>query len=399
MYGGYYGDLTAEGDPLDPTADKSVFEVASLMLAYGMYFNVTRDPAAEAELLAVRDLVFGTYYDAGTNRVRDAMTYDLQTEVDTGGNGGDITNYLVPGPAMLPIAPMLSDPDRRAQFRADIRNMVEGLILRHKDKTAANGWWFWGRTGRIGNGFYNSPQSDYGHNVKSYELIHNVGRIFADQPWTNLGADRATMLARAWDPDARRWNNQRLGLAGLLVERDSGWWPHTEADQALAAFDLDNGFAHRDQLAASAQTFLDLYVDRDPQYPVRETFSRIERTGTMTDLRKSFRGKNMLHNHEHALVMYLHGRALEGLPARLHYALPEDQSLTAVAQPYWFQATGQTRTVGAPLEVPSGAPHRDRRLHRPRRRTGPALPPARGRHLSGHRHHGDTGTHRFRLAS
>ena len=39
---------------------------------------------------------------------------------------------------------------------------------------------------------------------------------------------------------------------------------------------------------------------------------------------------------------------MEGLPARLHYALPEDQALTAVAKPYWFDATGQSRTVTGP---------------------------------------------------
>ena len=57
-----------------------------------MYFNVTRDPEVEAELLAVRDLVFGKYYDPVGNRVMDALTYDLATEVDIDGNGGDITN-------------------------------------------------------------------------------------------------------------------------------------------------------------------------------------------------------------------------------------------------------------------------------------------------------------------
>ena len=53
----------------------------------------------------------------------------------------------------------------------------------------------------------------------------------------------------------------------------------------------------------------------------------------------------MLHNHEHALIMYLHGRALEGMPAKLYYAFPAEQALTAVAKPYWFDAAGEFRTV------------------------------------------------------
>src|SRR5918994_1545331 len=84
IHGGYYGELTQDGDPVDPEAPKDLFNLASLGLAYGMYFNVTRDPAAEADLLAVRDLIFDKYYDATQNRLKDSLTYDLTTEVDIG---------------------------------------------------------------------------------------------------------------------------------------------------------------------------------------------------------------------------------------------------------------------------------------------------------------------------
>ncbi|MGH3477788.1 MAG: PxKF domain-containing protein, partial [Nocardioidaceae bacterium] len=85
-----------------------------------------------------------------------------------------------------------------------------------------------------------------------------------------------------------------------------------------------------------------------------EVFARIERTGTMTSLAKSTFGKNMLHAHEHALIMYLHGRELEGKPANLYYALPADRALTAVAKPYWFDATGEYREVTGDLSVLPG---------------------------------------------
>ena len=57
----------------------------------------------------------------------------------------------------------------------------------------------------------------------------------------------------------------------------------------------------------------------------------------------------MLHAHEHALIMYLHGRALEGRPASLYYAFPEDQALTAIAKPYWFDAAQEARVVRGDL--------------------------------------------------
>ena len=43
-----------------PTDDKQLFDLASLGMAYGMYFNVTREPWAEAGLLGVRDLIFSS---------------------------------------------------------------------------------------------------------------------------------------------------------------------------------------------------------------------------------------------------------------------------------------------------------------------------------------------------
>ena len=354
VHGGYFGLLNQDGSPVNPLANKDVFDLASLGLAYGMYFNATRDPAVEADLLAVRDLIFTKYYDPVANRIRDSLTYDLVNEVDTGGNGGDITDLLVPGTALLlPNVDLLHDPARRTQFRDDLRRVTEILLARHKNSAAtANAWWFWGRSLRFGN--FGAAETDFGHNIKSYEMIHNANQMYADRPWSGLATDRDALLAAAWDDPFDRWNERLRSFAGTpsSIERDSAWWIHAEADQTLAALDLSDGFAHQQQLADSAQSWLKVFVDRES--PARETVARVSRVAADNDPRKSFRGKNMLHAHEHALIMYLHGRALEGLPARLFYAFPQDEALTAVAKPYWFDATGQSRTVRSELPALPG---------------------------------------------
>jgi len=345
--GGYFGLLDATGEPVNALANKEVFDLASLGLAYGMYFNVTRDPGVEAELLAVRDLLFDKYYDPVGNRVKDALSPDLATEVDIGANGGDITNLLVPGTALLlPNAELLTDPGRRDQFRDDLRRVTDSLVARHKNSASTTEpWWFWGRTLRFGN--FGANLTDFGHNIKSYEMVHNANQVFADRPWSSLATDRDTLMNRAWDDAATRWNERLRSFLPGAVERDSAWWVHAEADQTLAALDLTNGFAHQAQLARSAQSYLDVFVDDESA--ARETFGRVSRVAADTDLRKSFFGKNMLHAHEHALIMYLHGRALEGRPASLYYAFPEDEALTAVAKPYWFDAAQEARVVRGDL--------------------------------------------------
>ena len=362
VHGGYFGELNAAGQPVDamgnvdPLQNKDLFDLASVGLGYAMYFNATRDPAAEAKLLEIRDLVFGPYYDAAANRLKDALNYDLSTEVDTGGNGGDITNYLVPGTTfLLSTIGLLSDPDRNDQFRTDLRNVTQALIDRHKHNNAqnpANKWMFWGRTGEVGD--LTSPQTDFGHTVKSYAMIHNANQLFADRPWSGLAEDRTRMLGFAWDDVVGRWNQRLRSFPSGAVVPDSVWWTHDEADQLLAAIDLTDGVTvtNTARLVRSTQFFLASYVDRTS--PARETWMRVARDPANNVLRKSGFGKNMLHNMEHALILYLHGRALEGRPARLYYALPHDQALTAEARPYWFDATGQERTDLSPLSTLPG---------------------------------------------
>ena len=358
-HGGWYGLLDVAGNPVDPTDDKDLFNLASLGLAYGMYFNVTRDPDAESGLLAVRDLIFEQYYDAPANRFKDALTYDLSAEVDTDNNGSDITNTLVPGTAIcLAFGPLLSDPVRRQQFRDDLRRITDSLITRHKNSTALNAgnrWVFWGRSARRN---FSAQQTDFGHMIKSYEMIYNADRWYGDHPWTLLEADRNRLLNRAWDGVASRWNASPNSFVADDVERDSAWWVHAEADQTLAALDLDGRLTSQigglGRLERSAQTWLDIYFDRDPAYPAREGWTRVARDPALTNLAKSAFGKNMLHSHEHALIMYLHGRALEGLPATLHYAFPADQALGLVARPYWFDASTQFRRMGEPISVLPG---------------------------------------------
>ncbi|HYH73746.1 MAG TPA: hypothetical protein VD764_11045, partial [Nocardioides sp.] len=282
--------------------------------------------------------------DPTTSRIKDALTYDLSEEIDTGGtsgNGGNITNYLVPGSALLlPNVELLSDPARRAQFRDDLRVVTEQLITRHRG-TGEESWWFWGRTGLVGG--FGSGDTDFGHSIKSHELILNANAVFPDRPWSGLSADREALLQRAWDAPAARWNQKRSGPLGAGAERDSEWWIHDEADQTLAALDLGNGFAHQDWLAASAASWTRVFVDRGSA--ARETFFRPARNPALDERRKTGFGKNMYHVSEHALIMFLHGRAMEGLPARLHYAFPTSQALTAQAEPYWFDATGERRVV------------------------------------------------------
>ena len=86
------------------------------------------------------------------------------------------------------------------------------------------------------------------------------------------------MLARAWDDPVARWNQRLRNFVPGAVEPDSAWWIHNGGrSDCSPPSNLSNGFAHKAQLARSAQSWLDVYVDRDPASPARETFVRVAR--------------------------------------------------------------------------------------------------------------------------
>ena len=56
VHGGYFAELDATGEPVDPLANKDSSTWPRWASAYAMYFNATRDPEVEARLLEIRDL-------------------------------------------------------------------------------------------------------------------------------------------------------------------------------------------------------------------------------------------------------------------------------------------------------------------------------------------------------
>ena len=166
-------------------ANKDVFDLASLGLAYGMYFNVTRDPEAEAELLAVRDLLFDKYYDPA-DQPGEGLAHSRPA--DRGGHRRQRWRHHQPagaGHRHLPAqrraadrpGPAYAVPRRPAQAHREPDRPPQEPAPATTDP-----WWFWGRTLRFGN--FNAAQTDFGHNIKSYEMIHNANQMFADRPWS-----------------------------------------------------------------------------------------------------------------------------------------------------------------------------------------------------------------------
>ena len=94
------------------------------------WYFVTRDLRAEKKILRTRDLLLeGALWNATAHRVKDAVSLDMETEVDLWNNGREVTAALdVLNAFMLLSQPILHDGIRRAQFLTDMQRLAEILI-------------------------------------------------------------------------------------------------------------------------------------------------------------------------------------------------------------------------------------------------------------------------------
>lgn len=348
---GFHPLLRADGTAVGGAQTAQDISYAAMGLA--AWYFVTRDPAAEAELLAVRDLLFdGTsFYDTDNRRIRDGMrTSDVSGfdgEFDVEGDGGwELVAQLDPINAfLLLIQPVLSDPARRMQMLDDMRTLTDTLIARFWSDGI-----FWGVHDR--QGAYGTRHVDFGHTLKSYWMVFQVDKRLPGAPYRQfIEAHAAAWVERAFDADFGRWAKRPTGATG--VEYGSDWWIYAEADQLAAALSLvDPRFV--DRLDATAGNWLTDYVDPLPPHGI---IPGIRRDGSpaaawrRSDTAKCNVWKNGYHATEHALILYLHGRDLEDRPATLHFAVDPDAVQSFVARPYVFEGIEVARRPGDRVDV------------------------------------------------
>ncbi len=340
--GGWHADLDEAGAPMGDGAKFSQ-DMAYAAMGPAAYFFVTRDPAAEAAVLATRDLLFdpATYWDAANGRIRDGRSADLGSEVAMA--GGSLASWqlvaqLDPVTAFeLLVQPVLTDPARRTQALQDLRTL-QGTLVRsfHRDGI------FWGATGTVG--VYGSNHTDFGHILKAYWAVLQIDKRLSDHPQAAFLAQQApATLRRALDPTFGRWRRAPTSL-DTETANGSDWWAYAESDQLAATLALRDP-TWLPVLAQTSANFRTDYVDRSRA--ARELVPSVNAFGSWasgwgtTSTAKCNEWKSGFHSTEHALVLYLLGHWLAGTQAPLHFAFPAGQvaELAAAARPYTFEGT------------------------------------------------------------
>lgn len=338
--GGYFTRLDVNGNGIGGEP-KYAQDLSYVMLGYAAWWFVTRDPAAEQELLAARDLLFdpNKYWDATNKRIRDGMNSNLTAEVDqTDDNGWELVAQLDPVNAFLGLSqPILSSPTRRVQVLEDLRTLGQTMVTNFRDPQAGI---FWGTTTLHSWG---QRHLDWGHTLKTYWMLLQIDKKLPDHPFQQVVLGTApVLLDRAYDAPWGRWGKRPNSPAD---DYGNDWWIYAELDQLTATLNMLDR-AQQDRLATTAGHWRsDFY---DPR--VGEVVPSIKRDGSWGyswgdgDTAKCNEWKSGFHSTEHALVLYLAGRDLEGQAAELHFAVPAGDAASFIATPYIFtgEETGRT---------------------------------------------------------
>lgn len=347
--GGWSALLTASGRQNQSQA-KLAQDTSYVMLGFAAYHFVTRDAAAEAELLATRDLLFdeSKYWDATNRRIRDGLDAAMEEEVDVENDGGwELVAQLDPVNAFLLLSqPVVRDPARRAQLLGDLRTLGETMI----EHFFQDGM-FWGVS--TNKGRYGTKHVDFGHDLKTFWMLLQIDKRLDDHPFSLLVGDHVHQrLERAYDAANGMW--AKRPTSATAVEYGSDWWIYSELDQIAATLNLIDQ-RYTTTLTETGGNWLEHYVDRTRA--VREVYPGIDRTGNPgwtwpdSDTAKCNLWKNGFHSTEHALVMYLLGKYLERAPVTLHFAVPDADVDTFVARPYTFLGREVSRTRGSTISV------------------------------------------------
>jgi len=344
--GGYHPVLREDGSP-KPEEEKWAQDAAYVNLGLGAYYFVTRDPEAEAAILAGRDLLFDadTYWDEPHQRIRDGMSRDFTSPVDQFGDGGwELVAQLDPINAfMLLVQPVLSDPARREQFLDDLETLSQTMV----DDFWQDGI-FWGI--HTNKGQLETRHVDFGHTLKAYWMVLQVDKRLEGNPFHDFVAEYAPQwVDQAYDGDFGRWGNRPTRGGG--TDWNSSWWTYAEEDQIAATLTMGGGpFA--DELEQTAAHWIEDFVD---DRAAKEVFDGVQRDGTPwgwsdRSTSKCFEWKNGYHSVEHALVMYLFSSWRADEPAELWFAVPADRT-DFEARPYFFAGRELDRTPGDAFEI------------------------------------------------
>ncbi len=320
----------------------NVYQRTSQSMAYaltgmGFYFYLTRDKLLLPEILALKKYIFDVYFDKQINLLKwviepspdgdSPLQKELVAQLD------QMFAY------MIWLAPALPEP-YCTEWMDDLEKIAYIIISqfygpRHQ--------LFWGAITSVDSERYAQPHTDFGHSVKTFWLLHQLGKLRENLFLNTFGSSHATrILDAAFIKEDGTWARMPLpeNLVGhsdqTEVDRDKEWWICAVLDQTAATLALlDPGYAS--YLPTTYACWFDYLVDKDHG----EMWHYVDWKTKQPVLKypKQHSWKTSLHSFEHMLVAYITTHQLRREPLKLYYAFKDtDYPTPDKINPYSYLA-------------------------------------------------------------
>ncbi|WP_181919377.1 AGE family epimerase/isomerase [Alkalilimnicola ehrlichii] len=309
-----------DGEPGPATLARNTQDLAYAQLGMAMYYYLTRDPDVREDILRLKRHIFTVYYDPAHDELRwtvegeEAGQRELVAQLD------QINAY------MLLLAPILPQP-YQAEWKRDL-NWLSELLIRDYYSDTHN--IFWGTLGASDSDAWGARHNDFGHSIKAFWMIHQVGTITGNRRLIDFAAPRAArMLADAFVEEGGHWANRPLENG---IDTTPVWWAYAELDQTAATLALQDPEQAR-YLPATYQFWLDNMVDRK----YGGVWGHYNEDGEHESSPKAHLWKNGYHEAEHALVALITTAALRNESVDLYFA-PTVAEAELELRPYFSKA-------------------------------------------------------------
>lgn len=335
--GGVFSYLDSRtGRPGPPRDQRTSQDLAYALTGIGFLYYLTRRSALAEILVNVHQEIL-RYYDPESQIFRwvleESPDGDRTDQKELVAQLDQVYAY------MLLAGPILPEPHRQEwldRLRMISRRMMQRFY-------APSTGMFWGAITTPGGKQLGTPHTDFGHSVKTFWLISLIGQLADDYEMFTAAQRRAArILEWAYLPDTGSWA-RGFDKWGRLDE-DKEWWVYCELDQVAGALSL-NDTSYARYIAKTHQYWFRYMVDHR-----HHEIWHLVSAGTNAPVPafpKQHSWKNALHSFEHALVSYLAGQHLHGLPAELYYAFDEVPDHADI-NPYFYAGKVQRLEPVAP---------------------------------------------------
>ncbi|NER36971.1 MAG: hypothetical protein F6J93_23880 [Oscillatoria sp. SIO1A7] len=330
-----------DGVGLPSEARRISQDMAYAVAGLGFYYYLTRDPEVLADIVALKNYIFDTYYDEEWGLLgwahEDYVDYDKNPDGTIEyvySNQRELVAQLdqVYG-YMLLLTPTLPETFNgeplRSQWEDDLVHLA--TIMSEQFYSPDKNYFFGAITKPLDQQL-ETDHTDFGHSIKTLWLIYEIGKLTGHYELTAFAQEAAPkILDKAYLPNGS-WG-RRENKNGS-IETDKEWWILAELDQTAATFSLrDPSYAK--YLTTTYDYWFDYMIDK--QHGGVWHLVKGSDNQPNYDLPKQHSWKNAFHTFEHDLVGYITGQAIHDEPASLYFAfhdIPEDTQI----RPYLFGA-------------------------------------------------------------